>query len=182
MLILTKKPSSLEEVISLIATGIASRLILRKKGEDMGKIERLLIVIVVASLGTFVYSGPLIASDQRDGNWWRQQQYETKLTYIVGFFDGMELGKNFSYWNFTNDADKKECHEAVSNSYKEYTRKYFQNVSNDQLVDGLNRFYEDFRNRRILLHNAVWLIVNEISGTPEIKMKHMIENWRKNAP
>ena len=148
----------------------------------MRKIEWLLIVIVVALLGTFVHSLSSIASDQRDGNWWRQQHYETKLTYIVGFFDGMELGKNFSYWNFTNDADKKECLEAVSNSFKEYSRKYFSNVSNIQLVDGLNTFYEDFRNRRILLQNAVWLVVNEISGTPEIEMKHMIENWRKNAP
>lgn len=33
----------------------------------------------------------------RDGNWWIDQSEGYKLDYVVGFFDGVELGHKFSY-------------------------------------------------------------------------------------
>jgi hypothetical protein len=33
---------------------------------------------------------------RRDGNWWRGQERFTRSAYIVGFFDGMDLGNKFS--------------------------------------------------------------------------------------
>ena len=148
----------------------------------MSKTKCLFIALVVAFLGVYANSIALSAADQRDGNWWRQQGYGVQLAYVTGFFDGMELGKNFSCWNFINDPSKKRCLEAVINSFYEYLHKYFSNITNDQIVDGLNAFYEDFRNRKIRLDNGVWIVVNEIAGKSEKEMKKMIENWRRNAP
>jgi hypothetical protein len=65
--------------------------------------------------------------------------------------------------------------------YREYDKKFFANVSNGQIVDGLDQFFSDYRNRRIRVHNAVWLVTNGIAGTPEAELQQMIESWRKNS-
>ena len=54
-------------------------------------------------------------------------------------------------------------------------------MRNDQLVDGLDSFYKDYRNRTIKVHDAVWLVVNEIAGTPQQTMGKLIESYRQNA-
>lgn len=120
-------------------------------------------------------------SSRRDGNWWRGEQRISKSTYVVGFFDGMELGRNFSYWKFANNKLAANSVALVNESYAEYVDKYFKNVSNVQLVDGLDVFYADFRNRSILVHNAVWIVTHQISGLPQERVDEMIENWRKNS-
>jgi hypothetical protein len=54
-------------------------------------------------------------------------------------------------------------------------------VSSKQLVDGVDAFFADFRNRRILVGDGIWLVANSISGTPEKEMKELVESWRRNA-
>ena len=51
---------------------------------------------------------------------------------------------------------------------------------NDQLVDGLDSFYSDYRNRKILINVAVWLVAKEISGKSKEEMEKMSEDCRKN--
>jgi hypothetical protein len=123
---------------------------------------------------------PLHSSDnRRDGNWWRSQSEAIRLDYMVGFFDGKRLGYNFSYWGFAEDDSR--CVSKVGKSYNSYSDKYFSNITNDQVVDGLDRFYADYRNRRIRVADAVWLVLNEIAGTSQKEMDQMIESWRKNS-
>ena len=55
------------------------------------------------------------------------------------------------------------------------------NVANVQLSDGVTKFYEDYRNWKILVANAVWLVLNTISGKSDAEMEKMIEKFRKNA-
>lgn len=116
-----------------------------------------------------------------DGNWWRGQNQAFKFSYMVGFFNGMELGNKFSYWKFSNDKTATNSVDLVNESYTEYLNKYFKNVSNAQIADGLDAFYADFRNRSILVHNAIWLVTNQIAGVPTEKVNAMIESWRKNS-
>ena len=121
--------------------------------------------------------------DRRDGNWWKDKTQNEKLDYMVGFFDGMELGHQFSYWGMLKDSGNKEapCISDMNKSYGDYGTKYFTNVTNYQLVDGLDSFYKDYRNRSIKVHDAVWLVVNSIAGTPQKELDKMIENWRRTA-
>jgi len=105
----------------------------------------------------------------------------TRSVYVIGFFDGMDLGHNFSYWNFTKDKKMNACMLMVGESYADYSSKYFTNVTNGQLVDGLDSFYADFRNRSIRVADAVWLVVNGIAGTPQEELDTIIENWRRNV-
>jgi hypothetical protein len=34
----------------------------------------------------------------RDGNWWLMQSPLFKVAFVSGFFDGMDLGYDFSFW------------------------------------------------------------------------------------
>ena len=119
--------------------------------------------------------------NRRDGNWWLLQDKVTKLDYVVGFFDGMDLGYEFSYFQFSHDPDKGACLISIRDSYGRYSAKYLDEVTNNQLADGLDAFYADYRNRRIRVSDAVWLVVNGIAGTPQKELDEMIEQSRKNA-
>ena len=132
----------------------------------------------------FVIGLPLISiaeDGRRDGNWWHDQDRLTRAAYIIGFFDGMDLGHNFSYWKLLKEKEKDSCIGEIAESYREHSAKYFNNITNVQLMDGLDSFYADFRNRRIRVANAVWLVVNSIAGTPQEKLDSMVESWRRNA-
>jgi hypothetical protein len=50
-----------------------------------------------------------------------------------------------------------------------------------QLNDGLNDFFSDYKNRRIEVDDAIWLVLNGIAGTPKEKLDKMIESHRRNA-
>jgi len=123
----------------------------------------------------------LYAADVRDGNWWRDLTPSAKANYATGFFDGVNLGHNFSYWNLAHDKQKQECLIDVRDSFDSFSTKYLTHVTNTQLVDGLDSFYSDYRNRSISIANAVWVVVNSIAGTPQDKLDEMIGNFRKNV-
>jgi len=140
-------------------------------------------LIVVTVLSTLVVSRAVFASaeeNRRDGNWWKTQDVISKLNYMTGFFDGMELGNKFSYWDTVKEKNSS-CSDRSIQSYTKYKNKYVSNVTNGQLVDGVDEFYSDYRNRRITVDNAVWLVMNEIGGTPRAQIEKMIENWRRYA-
>jgi len=120
-------------------------------------------------------------NNQRDGNWWLAQTEGLKVGYMVGFLDGIALGRNFASWQFMDDPQSEACLKKVLLSSIEYEKKYLSNVKVGQLVDGLNDFYSDYRNRGIAIDRAVWLVLNGIAGTPKEKVERMIEAARKNA-
>jgi hypothetical protein len=127
-----------------------------------------------------VFVSTLLADERRDGNWWRRQDALGKLDYVTGFFDGMQLGHRFSYWKNLGAFDKTCATKAVE-SYGALSDAYVKHLTVGQVSDGLNQFYSDYRNRTILIHDAVWLVLNGIAGTPEQEMKEMIESYRRAA-
>lgn len=139
--------------------------------------------IAVLTAATLIVSSLAWGADnRRDGNWWLDLQKNVKINYAVGFFDGMELGNRFSYWkNLSGTKAQKYCTARAVDSYSEYSQKYFGNVTAGQLSDGLDSFYADYKNRRILVSNAVWLVVNGIAGMPEEELKKMVESWRQGS-
>ncbi len=138
------------------------------------------LFIICLSLTSF---GEGANESGRDGNWWLSQSADFKPSYVAGFLDGIELGNDFSYWNLliSEDINKKQCSSYAIDSYTTYFNKYMRKVTDGQIVKGLNAFYSDYKNKKILLHNAVWLVVNGIEGTPQKELDMMIESWRKNT-
>jgi hypothetical protein len=123
---------------------------------------------------------------RRDGNWWREQSAPTKAFYMTGFFDGMDLGAKFAAWGLMTKKDETSTTlgpipSKVYTSYADYLEKYLKHVTNIQISDGLDAFYNDYRNRTITLDSAVWLVLNTIAGTPAKDLEKMIDNFRKFA-
>jgi hypothetical protein len=142
------------------------------------KLTKLVLTIAILTLSSLSWS----ADNRRDGNWWLGQEKYVKNIYVVGFFDGMDLGNNFSVWKHTNGTKAQQaCMVQAIDSYREYSQKYFGNVTAGQLSDGLDSFYADYKNRRIMVSAAVWLVANGIVGTPEDKLNKLIESWRRNS-
>jgi hypothetical protein len=118
---------------------------------------------------------------QRDGNWWLTQNRLTRCAYLVGFFDGMDLGHNFSYGTFSKVKKMKVCIRNMEKSYNDLSAKYFNNVSSGKLVDGLDSFYTDSHNLSILVADAIWVVINIIASTPQDKLDKMIDELRSNS-
>jgi hypothetical protein len=120
--------------------------------------------------------------DRRDGNWWKGINRVNKAYYVAGFVDGIALGNRLSLAGIDkNDNAYKEVSERVATTFSNGRAKYLANVTQIQLTDRLDAFYEDSANRRILAHDAVWLVLNQIAGTPEAEMQAMMESYRKSA-
>lgn len=144
------------------------------------------IVLLAVLLGTL--SAHSQRDQRRDGNWWNQQDRTTKAAYVVGFFDGIFLGNQFSYWELVEKAeangtqsDKDTAFTRLNHSFERYRAKYLGNVSNLQVADGLDEFYKNFRNRSINVNDAVWPVLRQIAGDPTPEINSLIENLRKNA-
>ena len=143
-------------------------------------ISFLIIMILVSSSST-------VLSDnfEQDGNWWRNINNKTqKKAYAVGFSAGIQLGEMFSVWNFMKNFESNKdknlyCYEKIVESSKKYYNKYVVGVSSEQIVDGLDKFYEDFRNRKIHIVYGIWIVFNQIAGTSTDKIEEMIENYRR---
>lgn len=137
-----------------------------------------LIALLVFSLSSHASD----ASRGRDGSLWRTLTVEQKVTYITGFWDGMELGHSFDLWGLLNQGKEKEaCAADADESFKTYTDKYGKNVSNLQIVNGLNTFYSDDKNKSIPIHGAVWIVLNSIAGTPQQTLDRLMETYRNIA-
>lgn len=147
----------------------------------VGGTMRRVIALLCLTIGFWSLSAACSAQDQRrDGNYWRGMSKTSKLDYVTGFFDGMQLGHYFSYWAYTTGPQKNDAIAGGAvMAYGEYSEKYLRNVTNGQLVDGLDAFYSDFQNRRIRVYSAVWLVTNQISGNASVG--DMILNFRRHS-
>lgn len=135
----------------------------------------LLIFITLSLSNSFSYSN----ESRRDGNWWLQLTQEIRVFYVLGLFDGVNLGCNFAHWKWAGVPDKNISILDSLESCRDYRKTYLGNVTAGQLRDGLNEFYKDFKNRHIVIDGAAWLVLNQISGNP--KVESMIEGWRRSA-
>jgi hypothetical protein len=65
-----------------------------------------------------------------------------KHKYMVGFFDRIFLGYDFSYWKCLRT--NGDCADTVSKSFDDHMAEYLREVTNGQVADGLTSFYDDY--------------------------------------
>ena len=134
---------------------------------------------LLALLAVLLASAQAFAADRHDGNWWNSQKWESHVDYVVGFMDGMDLGENFATWRGVKNGTWEDWANKGIVSYEYYVATYLKNITVKQLIDGMDDFYKDFRNRSVLVTNGIWLVLNQISGKPAPEMEKMIESFRK---
>jgi hypothetical protein len=127
----------------------------------------------------FLFSFGVAHAKDRNGNWWRDLDRAEKLMYVLGVADGTNLGYGFTTWKLARDKSAGDAHERATAANIEYTKRYMSKVTTDQIVDGLDVFYSDFRNRSISTFGATWLVLAQVAGDQDVEEK--IISWRKNA-
>ena len=142
-----------------------------------------LLRIALVSIAALLASVPVRneSNKDRDGNWWISQEQLAEYSYMIGFFDGMELGEDFSIWGTLNTQKADPAVGKAVGSYDQFANKYLTECYEWPSVQGLDEFYSDYRNRRMKVASGVWIVLNEISGKSKDEMQKLIETHRKNA-
>src|SRR5436189_3678241 len=115
------------------------------------------IIVLTAAIVVFPSVGMTQTHDTRDGNWWNSQTTASKVPYVLGMFDTIDLGWSWSLSGWSNSVERV-CFESTSKTFVEQRRRYLVGVTAGQVVDGLNDFYKDYRNRAISPGTALELI------------------------
>jgi hypothetical protein len=93
-----------------------------------------------------------------DGQFWTTKTRDLRLVYVSGFFDGRNEGIN-------------EAAGALgTNIYDPKISKLASKVTAGQIVDGLDEFYKDYRNARILVRHAIEYVMMEAEGQDGSKL------------
>jgi hypothetical protein len=70
------------------------------------------------------------------------------------------------------------CPERAIASYEQFTKKYLEHLTSGQVSDGLDKFYEDYRNRTILINWGIWIVLKAIAGDPQAEIDALIDNLK----
>jgi hypothetical protein len=123
-----------------------------------------------------LFSGYVYADDPRDANYWNRMDMGQKQSYVAGVSDGINIAS--MVLSQDQNVDKK-CQTLVDACYRATKEKYFINITNSQLSDGLDVFYSNYNNQNISTDKAVWILLKTIHNDPENEINELIKSWRK---
>lgn len=154
---------------------------LRLRGAGHGALNMKISIIILISMLT-----PLrcFAADagSHDGTWWGNMSHESKLGYILGYWDG-ELSAHSActfFWQFQPAlAPTKACGNFIESREKVVESAPSWKGTAGQVEEGLNALYSDYRNRLVQVQHALIIVNHQISGEPDEEIQKMIEFWRK---
>jgi hypothetical protein len=102
------------------------------------------------------------AQSDWDGQFWTTKNKDLKLVYIMGFIDGRNEGANQAAGALgTTILDPRVA-------------KLASNITAGQVLDGLDDFYKDYRNARILVRHAIEYVVMEAGGEDGSKLLKLL--------
>jgi hypothetical protein len=113
--------------------------------------------IASCSVLTITLSAPMSAQSSFTGQNWRDWSSDVRLMYLVGWVDGREHG--------LFEATKEFAPTLISTWPKNpRVAKFASNVSVGQVHEGVNKFYEDYRNMHIAIRTALEIVDDESTG------------------
>lgn len=155
----------------------------------------LLLVIGVFLLTTCITTAQ--AQVRFDGNWWEGLSKDdsvvtllVKEAYVSGLVDGRGTLKilirpYLVYEDSVASVATKHHYPAITQAFDIafaiLDSSEFRNMTIGQIVDGLDSFYSDFRNRRIEVYQAFVFVIYEIDGTPQGWLDNYLQELRQAA-
>jgi len=112
-----------------------------------------LIALVLFSINTYAQDNEVKMGT--DGKFWNKLNQFEKLIHVKGVYSGI-------FWG--NSPRKDE---------------FFTKTSLDHIIRGLDSFYEDYRNEKIIAVYAIRIVYREIRGDSPSEIKKMILRFRK---
>jgi len=129
-------------------------------------------VSAVLALSATLFTARIQAEEPRDGNWWRKASPEQRLMFVLGLYEGLNIGLAWS------SPSAESCQQVVMQTFQANATRYVADTSSDQIVDGIDVLYRDFANRRIPLQGAFFIVTHQIAGDPQANIDRMINSWR----
>ncbi|MFC6644352.1 hypothetical protein ACFQBQ_01835 [Granulicella cerasi] len=114
---------------------------------------RTLVAVAVLAVSSLAASAQ--TNPRHTGKWWLEKSNTYRSAYINGYQSGWHrgLGKDTPLKPFGAQA----------------------------VTDGLDKFYGDFKNRIILLDDAITYVTDELTGTPKEKLEAELLGFRNKA-
>ena len=140
-----------------------------------------LILVVLIILGTVANVG---ADEVRfDGNFWNKSDRTVKEFFISGVLGGIIAGQDRVTASAMEGVEKGQvdmkCFAAIS-SLRNSLEADLEKIKVGQIVDGIDAFYSDSKNRSIKVKWAYLVVRQQIKGASEEEIKKFIESVRKN--
>lgn len=142
--------------------------------------NRRILSAVLAVAMAALYSVPSVAGQTRkkhgagvvftynSGVQWLSWDKNDRLMYVVGFLEGWRRGL------FEIAVDYADCDLAAAEK-----QGLFTHISNDQLVDSVDKFYSDPINRQVTVPDALRYVLDEIRGASTTTLQKRLEDIRR---
>ena len=129
----------------------------------------------------------VFAQEKHNGNWWRSlgsnrgggAALDLKSTYVVGLIDGEAMGIMITDGSPLITDDRSSVDERVNRYARNSVR--FTTAAPGQVVEGMDKFFEDFRNRSISAGVAAWIVLNQIAGATDAQVESLTLKARQTA-
>lgn len=136
--------------------------------------KKFIFLVLLLTLPTISWTEEKILSS--DGYTWESWSKGIKVGWAAGFYDGIEQGTfegGIFLWAFEDimknryqDSNELEfIKNKLGRSLGERTS--FEFISFGQIVNGLDEFYKDFRNKTIEIREAAYMVRLELKGAPK---------------
>jgi len=143
-----------------------------------------------------------------DGTDWKKWNAMHKLSFIEGFLSGARYVVDYNIDhakyagdNFTPQKGAEMFLVSLTEKKETFTRQemellmeyaayleiskldkyYVADTTGRQIVDGLETFYFDFKNQKIKISDAIYLVRKQIQGTPPEEIEVLCE-WLRSDP
>ena len=138
-----------------------------------------LMLVVLIILGTVANVG---AEELRfDGNFWNKSDRTVKEFFISGVLGGIIAGQDRVTASAMEGVEKGQvdlkCFAAIS-SLKNSLEADLEKIKVGQIVDGIDAFYSDSKNRSIKVKWAFPVVWQQTKGTSEEEINKFIESVR----
>lgn len=111
-----------------------------------------------------------------NGYWWLRLNGAEKIMFVQGYVEGLSRADKLISMYLSVETLK--IHEGA-NQEKIIDVFNFYRITYGQFVDGLDAFYADFKNKRILFNYAVLYVRDEIRGVSKKELDDRIEGMRQ---
>ena len=111
---------------------------------------------------------------QKDAYEWRAMDNHDRKLYLEGIFAGLPLGGMFAIYLLNKSQQKKS-----GESFNYCNNEYCTNVTVEQICEGLDSLYSDYRNQTIPINYGVWAVLNSIRGIPQQAYEGLVQSLRK---
>ena len=123
---------------------------------------------------------------ERNGYWWTNHSQDFKLGFVMGFAVAMTDNADVA-WLRCIEAKPGGAEKASVEELKacmktpERVMLSYGGLRPDQLVDGVDEFYKDFRNKNILIEVTMRYVKDELRGMTDKELQDELADFRKTA-